>query len=91
MPIFNEGDLDRLRELYPERPGKLSHKLLGHPLLTLEALVELGKRLPRAQVEYNAGDLLWRRSEAVAHNGFVERRSCHRGLRSCMVLNHVDD
>ena len=47
MSIFSEADLDRLRTYYPERPGKLSHRLTGHPLLTLEALVELGKRLPR--------------------------------------------
>ena len=57
MSIFSEADLDRLRSYYPEQPGKLSHRLTGHPLLTLESLVELGKRLPRASVEYNAGDL----------------------------------
>jgi len=27
MSIFSEGDLDRLRSYYPEKPGKLSHKL----------------------------------------------------------------
>ena len=57
MPIFSEADRAALSACYPEIPGKLSHQLLDHPLLTLESLVELGKRLPRKCVEYNAGDL----------------------------------
>ena len=94
MPIFTETDLDRLRDFYPERPGKLSHQLLSHPLLTLEALVELGKRLPRSQVEYNAGDLPYGVDpEAVGHNGLSVEETIRR-IEDCgswMVLKHVDD
>jgi hypothetical protein len=93
MPIFSEGDLDRLREHYPERPGKLSHKLAGHPLLTLEALVELGKRMVRKDVEYNAGDLPYGvEPEAVGDNGLSVEETI-RGIEECgswMVLKHVD-
>jgi cupin-like protein len=93
MPIFNEGDLDRLRDYYPERPGKLSHQLAGHPLLTLEALVELGKRMPREDVEYNAGDLPYGVDpEAVGDNGLSVEETI-RGIEECgswMVLKHVD-
>jgi hypothetical protein len=93
MPIFSEGDLDRLRDYYPERPGRLSHKLLGHPLLTLEALVELGKRLPREHVEYNAGDLPYGIDpEAVGHTGLSVEETIRR-IEDCgswMVLKHVD-
>ena len=93
MSIFSEGDLDRLRDYYPERPGKLSHGLAGHKLLTLESLVELGKRLPRACVEYNAGDLPYGVDpEEVSHTGLSVEDTI-RGIEECgswMVLKHVD-
>jgi hypothetical protein len=93
MSIFSDGDLDRLRSCYPERPGKLAHRLTGHPLLTLESLVELGRRLPRASVEYNAGDLPYGVDpDAVAHNGLSVEETI-RGIEHCgswMVLKNVD-
>jgi hypothetical protein len=93
MPIFSEGDRDRLRDYYPERPGGLSHGLAGHPLLTLEALVELGKRMPRKDVEYNAGDLPYGVDpEAVGHTGLSVEETI-RGIEQCgswMVLKHVE-
>ena len=48
MSIFSANDLDRFSALYPERPGKLTHGLAGHPLLSLEALVGLAGRRRRA-------------------------------------------
>lgn len=42
---------------YPEGAHKLQHNLTQHPLLELDALAELGERLPAASVEYNRGDL----------------------------------
>jgi hypothetical protein len=93
MSIFSEADLARLRTYYPERPGALSHSLVGHPLLTLEALVELGKRLPRASVEYNAGDLPYGVDpEEVGHTGLSVEDTI-RGIEQCgswMVLKNVD-
>jgi hypothetical protein len=93
MSIFSEADLDRLRSYYPEQPGKLSHRLTGHPLLTLESLDEQGKRLPRSSVEYNAGDLPYGVDPAeVAHTGLSVEDTI-RGIEECgswMVLKHVD-
>ena len=43
--------------LYPHTPGKLAHRLLGHPLLTLEALADLAASLPADSIEYNPGDV----------------------------------
>ena len=43
--------------VYPGVPGKLSHQLCGHPLLTLEALAELAAALPTESIEYNPGAL----------------------------------
>lgn len=93
MPVFSESDLARLREYYPEQPGALSHRLTGHPLLTLEALVELGRRMPREDVEYNAGDLPYGvEPDAVSHTGLSVEDTI-RSIEECgswMVLKHVD-
>ncbi|GAA5060093.1 hypothetical protein GCM10023208_28100 [Erythrobacter westpacificensis] len=42
---------------YPEGPHKLTHDMVEHPLLELDALALLGESLPAASVEYNRGDL----------------------------------
>ena len=93
MTTFSETDLARLREHYPEKPGQLAHRLLDHPLLTLESLVELGKRLPRASVEYNEGDLPYGVDpEEVGHNGLSVEDTIRR-IEECgswMVLKNVD-
>ena len=93
MSIFSGDDLARFGSYYPERPGKLSHGLAGHPLLTLEALVELGKRLPRSSVEYNAGDLPYGVDpDKVSHTGLSVEDTI-RGIEECgswMVLKNVD-
>lgn len=43
--------------LYPHTPGKLVHRLLGHRLLTLDALADLAAALPADSIEYNPGDV----------------------------------
>ena len=91
--IFEPKDLERLGALYPDRSGKLSHRLAGHPLLTLESLVELGGRLPREDVEYNRGDLPYGIDpDEVSGNGLSVQETI-RGIEQCgswMVLKHVD-
>jgi hypothetical protein len=93
MSIFQQGDLDRLCSIYPNDPGKLSHRLTGHPLLTLESLVELGGRLPPSSVEYNAGDLPYGVDpDAVSHTGLSVQDTI-RGIEECgswMVLKNVE-
>lgn len=57
---LNTFDADARRAFaaaYPEVPHRLRHNLGTHPLLELEALANLGERLPVASVEYNRGDL----------------------------------
>jgi Cupin-like domain len=55
--IFSPPALSLLDAAYPETPVELSHALVDHPLLTLDAIVALACRLPANQVEYNAGNL----------------------------------
>jgi hypothetical protein len=55
--IFDSANRQLFAEHYPEIPHKLVHALGEHPLLTIEALAQLGEKLPVASVEYNRGDL----------------------------------
>lgn len=42
---------------YPNQPTTFSHSFGDHPLLTLEALAQLGEALPASNIEYNKSDL----------------------------------
>lgn len=55
--IFNEDVRAGFALHYPEIPHRLCHNLRAHPLLTLDALAQLGESLPAASIEYNKGDL----------------------------------
>jgi hypothetical protein len=43
------------REKFLRKPFMLHHTLAGHPLFTLQRLVELAKAMPRDAIEYNSG------------------------------------
>lgn len=55
--VFDAEALQLFLELYPEQAGLVTHRLLGHPLFELEALVALAQRIRPVDVEYNRGDL----------------------------------
>ncbi|MCP5368948.1 MAG: transcription factor [Hyphomicrobiales bacterium] len=42
---------------FPERHFRVGHTLVGHPLLSLDRLLDLARRLPAPLVEYNGGDV----------------------------------
>ena len=56
-PIFPPEMHEALAACYPHAPAKLTHGLLDHPLLTLDALADLSVRLPTNSIEYNPGAL----------------------------------
>ncbi|OAN51183.1 cupin-like domain-containing protein [Sphingobium sp. TCM1] len=57
---------------YPDQPVKLTHGLVGHGLLTLDALAALAERMPASSVEYNLGKLpLGVRPEDTPSNGLT--------------------
>ncbi|WP_157218054.1 cupin domain-containing protein [Flavisphingomonas formosensis] len=69
-PVFTDEARAALGGIYPERPGILTHRLAGHPLFTLEALIELAARMRPIDVEQNIGDLPVGIDPAeVRHNG----------------------
>lgn len=56
-PIFTPQAHAAMAAHYPETPHKLTHSLRDHPLMTLEALAQLGEGLPPSSVEYYRGDV----------------------------------
>lgn len=57
---------------YPDQPVALSHNLVGHSLLSLDALATLAERMPASSVEYNLGKLpLGVRPEDTPSNGLT--------------------
>lgn len=56
-PVFGKDALAEFARIYPAQATKLRHALIGHPLLELDAIVELATALPRDSVEYNHGNL----------------------------------
>ena len=56
-PAFSPDAHTAFAAAYPHAPAKLSHRLLEHPLMTLDALAQLAGSLPCSSVEYNPGAL----------------------------------
>lgn len=57
IPAFDAAAREALAGAYPEQPVRLAHDLAGHDLLTLEALVELARRIRPVDAEYARGDV----------------------------------
>jgi hypothetical protein len=70
--IFPESARVAFAAAYPDQSAKLSHGLVGHPLLTLDALARLAESMPEGRVEYNLGTLpLGVRPEETPANGLT--------------------
>jgi len=69
-PVFPAETLQRMAALYPLQAGSLRHHLPDHPLLSLEALAQLGEGLPASEVEYNPGNIpIGIRPQDIPSNG----------------------
>lgn len=55
--VFPPETREAFAAAYPASPAKLRHNLLGHPLLTIDALADLAEALPAHEIEYNPGQL----------------------------------
>ncbi len=70
--IFPDDARAAFAAAYPDRSTKLHHGLVGHGLLTLDALATLAERMPSTSVEYNLGKLpLGVRPEDTPSNGLT--------------------
>ena len=91
---FPAETLERMAALYPQRAGLLHHHLPDHPLLSIEALAELGESLPASEVEYNPGDVpIGIRPEDVPSNGLSIGETIRRIDSNCSwaVLKNIEN
>ena len=90
---FDPAALRDFATLYPETPGVVRHRLVGHPLFELEALARLAQRMRPQDVEQNIADLPIGVDPAdVAHNGLSVTDTI-RSIEQCgawMVLKFVE-
>lgn len=54
---FSDAAIAAFGNAYPDRHAPLTHELVGHPLLTVEAIAALAERTPADRIEYNPGKL----------------------------------
>ncbi|MDQ8754610.1 cupin-like domain-containing protein [Sphingosinicella sp. LHD-64] len=57
MTVFDAKAHADFAAAYPERPTRLDHGLADHPLLKLDALAALARRIRPVDAEYNRGDI----------------------------------
>ena len=92
-PRLLEVDRHQLRERFDRAPFLIRHRLTDHPLFALSSLVALSHRLPREQVEYNAGDLtLSQDPDRMPQTELSIEETIERieTCRSWMVLKYVE-
>ena len=90
--VFDGPARARFARAYPEVAHRLAHRLTDHPLLTLEALAQLGGALPAASIEYNRGDMPLGVDDKPAANGLSIGETI-RGIETCAswaVLKNVE-
>ena len=90
MKVFPSSAQATFAANYPEVPHRLEHRLQAHPLLELDALADLARRLPAEFIECNLGnqpigvdrvpDQL--RERAVETIMDIGRAGCWVGLRN---------
>ncbi|MFL6572452.1 MAG: cupin-like domain-containing protein, partial [Burkholderiales bacterium] len=86
-------DQDTFNAQFARAPFLVPHRLTQHTLFSLASLVELSKRLPASQVEYNAGEVPVGLDPALTpRNGLSPEETIRRiaECRSWLVLKHVE-
>jgi hypothetical protein len=92
MPLL-ELDTPEFRAQFTRKPFLVRHHLAGHPLFSLEKLVELSRRLPASRVEYNAGDVPLTLDPANAPQTGLSAEETIRRISECkswLVLKNVE-
>jgi hypothetical protein len=78
------------------RPFEISHRFVGHPLLTLESLLALAKRLPASLVRYHSGKLAPSADFDTVHVEHATGLSIEETMRnietagSFVQINHIE-
>jgi hypothetical protein len=89
-----ELNLESFREKFPHEPFTVKHNLVGHPLFSIERLMELAKRLPESDVEYNAGNIPVDMGDQLSPRTGLSAEETIRRIQECrswMVLKYVEN
>ena len=93
IPAFDIEEREALAAAYPEQPVRLAHHLASHELLTLEALVELARRIRPVDAEYARGDVPVGLDPSDARPNGLSVEETIRQIEHCgswMVLKFVE-
>ncbi len=95
IPTMPHLDADASIRAAPptDRPFRLRHDLVDHPLLRIDALLDLARRLPPQHFQYNRGDLdPFFDRRRVESNGLTHEQTLAEieRCRSWMVIKHVE-
>lgn len=85
-------DREALLEDFPQRSVLVHHNLVDHPMLSVEGLLELARRLPEKHVEYCSGDLAIDQHGRAPANGLSAEETIRRieECNSWMALRNVE-
>lgn len=92
-PNYLDIDPAAFRENFDRRPFLIGHRLVHHPLFSLPRLIELARKLPAENVEYNAGNLPLSQDPATTpRTGLSIEETIHRILecQSWLALKYVE-
>jgi hypothetical protein len=99
VPVLDRSRLLELepqsfRAQFPHQPFLIKHNLVGHPLFSIERLLELAKCLPEKNVEYSAGNIpVDMGNQLSPRTGLSPDETIRRiqEARSWMVLKYVEN
>lgn len=84
---------DAARRDFDRRAFTLRHRLVDHPLLALDRLIDLARALPAEEIEYNPGDLPVHHDPALTPSNGLSAEETLRRIRDCkswLVLKRVE-
>ncbi len=86
-------DADEFRAKFDRQPFLIRHHLCDHPLFELPRILDLAKRLPAENIEYNAGDMPMSVDPALTPRTGLSIEETLRRIEECkswMVLKYVE-
>lgn len=78
---------------FSREPFLIRHGLAGHPLFTVERILELAKSLPQKSIEYNAGNLPMMMDPSLTPRNGLSAQETIRRIADCeswMVLKYIE-
>jgi hypothetical protein len=93
MNLIEPVESSALKTAYPDKTFALRHSLVGHPLFSLERLVDLLQSMPRDRIEYNSGKAAISQDPATTPVVSLAPDEIIRRIETCdawMVLKRVE-